>query len=194
MLTKLIVITLVLNGCVTARSSIGDYIRPSVANTPSVHQPCGSKGAILTAFMATTTEVAPHFGVDFKSSRSKSIIAVFEGRVVGIANSESIDPNNTGGVVEISHNILLDGHTTLGLFVYAHLDLINVKVGDHVTRGQVIGTMWRPDAGQFFWIEHVHISFAVGGLRSVEKLNPLLVLGGCISCAPSDATIFPVVC
>lgn len=77
---------------------------------------------------------APHTGADFLSPTGRPVKAPNAGRVV-LAGPQYF----SGNTVIIDHG--------LGLFsILAHFSEIDVKVGDVVTAGQIVGRWARPDA------------------------------------------------
>jgi len=99
----------------------------------------------------------PHTGIDVKSTDGKTfdVAAALAGKVV----KTGADPI-VGNYVEIEH---ADKMKT----VYQSLEKVNVKIGDEVTQGQVIGTAGRnvfeKDAGI-----HLHFEVQVDG----KAVNP----------------------
>jgi murein DD-endopeptidase MepM/ murein hydrolase activator NlpD len=68
-----------------------------------------------------------HNGVDFNSGRGAEVYSAAEGKVV------ISELNRTfGNYVVVEHK---DGHST----AYAHLESINVRKGNYVTKGQLLG-------------------------------------------------------
>ena len=74
-------------------------------------------------------KIAMHNGIDFKGSAGAPVSAVLPGTV------KSVGPKGEyGNMVEVEHK---DGSVSY----YAHLDGMNVKPGDNITQGTVIGTI-----------------------------------------------------
>ena len=95
----------------------------------------------------------PHYGVDIKLATGDKVVSVFEG-VVRIAKYS----NSYGNVVVVRH---YNGLETL----YAHLSKLNVKTGDLVEVGSVIGL--GGNTGRSFG---AHLHFEVRYLG--EPINP----------------------
>ena len=78
----------------------------------------------------TTGEVKKHTGIDLSGTHHTEILAVASGEVTfaGVQNE-------FGNCVEIKH--IVNGETIYSF--YAHLSKINVKAGETVKQGQVIG-------------------------------------------------------
>jgi len=100
----------------------------------SVPRGIPSKGYITSHFGSRTDPVshgtAFHMGIDIAQLSGKPVWATANGRV-SFAGKRQYG----GNVVEVEH--LESGYKT----VYAHLQNINVKVGENVARGQKLGTV-----------------------------------------------------
>ena len=83
-----------------------------------------------TRIHPTTGVESKHTGIDLQGLWHTGILAAAEGEVVFAGNNGAF-----GNAVEIKH--IIDGKEIYTF--YAHLSKINVKVGDKVTQGQVIG-------------------------------------------------------
>ena len=77
-----------------------------------------------------TGKVHKHTGIDFAASIGKTIYSAGNGEVISVRKSN----RGYGNRVTISHGY---GFKTL----YAHMNGMYVKVGEKVTRGQIIGTV-----------------------------------------------------
>jgi murein DD-endopeptidase MepM/ murein hydrolase activator NlpD len=91
-----------------------------------------------------------HLGVDYAAPTGTPAMTVGDGVVIFAARQ-----NGYGNVVEVRHG---NGHTTL----YAHLSKINVRTGQTVQKGQVIGAV-----GSTGWSTgpHLHFEFRVNGVH-----------------------------
>lgn len=78
-------------------------------------------------FNPIAKRVMPHKGIDFTASKNTPIYATGDGRIGSAYRSSTY-----GNVIFLDHGY---GYQTR----YAHLEKFNVKVGDRVKRGQVIG-------------------------------------------------------
>jgi murein DD-endopeptidase MepM/ murein hydrolase activator NlpD len=104
---------------------------------------------------------SPHSGADFKSPSGRPIAAPSRGRV-----ALARDLYFTGNTVILDHG--------LGLFsMFAHLSAINVKDGDVVTSGQIIGEV---GATGRVTGPHLHWTVRLSGTR-IDPLSLLSVLG-----------------
>lgn len=121
-----------------------------------------SKDVQQKALVKYDNTFMPHTGIDLKSTDGKSfdVTAALPGKVSKVENDPLV-----GRVVEIEH---ADKMVT----VYQSLDKVNVKPGDEVTQGQVLGTagrsVYEKDAGI-----HLHFEVRVDG-ASVDPEQYLL--------------------
>jgi murein DD-endopeptidase MepM/ murein hydrolase activator NlpD len=74
-------------------------------------------------------KAAFHEGIDFRGRTGDPVVATADGKVIYAGKN-----GGYGNFIKISHG---DGFTT----GFAHLHKINVRSGDHITRGQVIGSV-----------------------------------------------------
>lgn len=74
-------------------------------------------------------KAAFHEGIDFRGRTGDPVVATADGKVIYAGKN-----GGYGNFIKISHG---EGFTTS----FAHLHKINVRSGDHITRGQVIGTV-----------------------------------------------------
>lgn len=74
-------------------------------------------------------KIAMHGGLDFKAKRGTSVLATGDGVVIKAGRN-----GGYGKIVEIKHK---NGYTTR----YAHLHRIKVQVGQHVKKGERVGTV-----------------------------------------------------
>ncbi len=98
-------------------------------------------------------------GIDFVAENTFSVVAVLDGTISNIKEDELL-----GKIIEINHN-------NEYMSVYQSLNEINVKKGDYVAQGQIIGTSGTnkldKDLGN-----HLHFEFYSGG----QIVNPSLYL------------------
>ncbi|MDR0838577.1 MAG: peptidoglycan DD-metalloendopeptidase family protein [Oscillospiraceae bacterium] len=100
-------------------------------------------------------DLRPHYGIDLRAAYGSNIYAADSGTVITSTYSSSY-----GNYVVISHGGT--GMTTL----YAHMSARNVKVGDSVTKGAVVGYAGSTGAST---ATHLHFEVSVNGSR----VNPL---------------------
>jgi murein DD-endopeptidase MepM/ murein hydrolase activator NlpD len=131
----------------------GAFVRP-------VPQPANS--AFGTRSILNGEPRSPHSGADFPSPAGTPVEAPNSGRVVLAA-----DQYFTGNTVVIDHG--------LGLFsLFAHLSEIDVKAGDTVKTGEIVG---KTGATGRVTGPHLHWTVRANGAR-VDPLSLLFVLGG----------------
>jgi len=124
-----------------------------------LHTPLGRPlpGAISSPFGnredPVTGEKAFHSGVDLQARRGEMVKATAEGTVIQ-ANYNG----DYGNVVELRHG---NGFTTS----FAHLQSFNVKIGDRIKRGQVIGLAG--NSGRSTGV-HLHYELCLNG----KPINP----------------------
>lgn len=96
-----------------------------------------------------------HYGMDFTAPLGTSIQATGNGRVVEVVSSRS----GYGKYVKISHG---HGYATL----YGHMNKIQVKVGQRVKKGQVLGTVGNTGLST---APHLHYEVHFNG----KPINPI---------------------
>jgi len=99
-----------------------------------------------------------HPGVDIKAKRGTNILAAAAGLVVEVDRQRF----GYGNKVIVEHNGQLQT-------LYAHLDSVNVKVGESVTKETVLGTV-----GMNGWTTGPHLHFEVK--RGAGYINPKQIL------------------
>jgi len=105
-----------------------------------------------------TGEREQHSGLDFAGTRGTEVLSVASGVVTWAANRTGY-----GNTVEIDHG---NGFRTR----YAHSEKLTVKVGDHVSAGQVIALMGSTGRAS---APHVHFEVMKNGAR----INPARYVG-----------------
>jgi len=90
------------------------------------------------------TAAKVHVGVDFVVCEGQHVVSVGYGVVSSVLPGSGFGPRANGGSVMIFHFDPKTGVVAADL-VYAHLTAIQVKTGDTVRRGQVLGEAWKPD-------------------------------------------------
>jgi murein DD-endopeptidase MepM/ murein hydrolase activator NlpD len=81
----------------------------------------------------------PHTGVDLADFGSKPLIAAGDGTIVDIKTGCVVGDRGCGGGYGNYVEIGLSGHWEGWKFFYAHLSRVDVRLGQKVTKGQVIG-------------------------------------------------------
>ncbi len=99
-----------------------------------------------------------HKGVDFSTGGKSGV------PIQSIVGGEVV---KTGGAY---HEVLIKDEATGGFQRYAHLDKINVKMGDHVRGGEIIGTSggWGKGGAKSF-TPHLHLEMLT---KDKKHLNP----------------------
>lgn len=98
-------------------------------------------------------------GIDFVGENVFDVVAVLNGTVSDISDNETL-----GKIVEINHN---NGYVT----IYQSLSEINVKKGDTVNQGQVIGKSGTNELDKEMG-NHLHFEFYANG----QVVDPVLYL------------------
>ena len=100
----------------------------------------------------------PHYGVDIAAAKGSPVLAPIK----SIVRMTEKDLYYTGGTIMLDH-----GHGVTS--VYSHLSVINVKVGDTVTKGQNIG-----EVGSTGRSTGPHLDWRVNWFY--ERLDPSLLI------------------
>lgn len=98
-------------------------------------------------------------GVDFIYDKTFDVVAVLDGEVTNIKEDEVL-----GKIVEISHE-------NKYVSIYQSLSEINVKKGDIVSQGQILGKSGKNELDKELG-NHLHFEMYVGG----QTVDPLLYL------------------
>lgn len=98
-------------------------------------------------------------GVDFIYDKTFDVVAVLDGEVTNIKEDEVL-----GKIVEISHD-------NKYVSIYQSLSEINVKKGDIVSQGQILGKSGKNELDKELG-NHLHFEMYVGG----QTVDPLLYL------------------
>lgn len=98
-------------------------------------------------------------GVDFVYDKTFDVVAVLDGEVTNVKEDEIL-----GKIIEISHN-------NEYVSIYQSLSEANVKKGDIISQGQVIGKSGKNELDKELG-NHLHFEMYVGG----QTVDPLLYL------------------
>lgn len=101
---------------------------------------------------------AVHHGIDIRAPRGTAVVAIDEGMVVEVNQ----DVWGYGKHVRVAHNGTLSS-------LYAHLDQIQVEVGQRVGAGEQIGTV-----GRTGWATGMHLHFEV--MDGNQTMNPVSIV------------------
>jgi murein DD-endopeptidase MepM/ murein hydrolase activator NlpD len=102
-----------------------------------------------------------HEGIDFAATRGTEIYATGNGKVKTVKINSELE-TGYGNYIEIDHGF---GYVTK----YAHLSKVNLKVGDVVNRGMVIGLVGSSGGST---APHVHYEIIKDGV----KFDPITYL------------------
>ena len=94
-------------------------------------------------------------GIDYVSEKEFEVISILDGTVVEVKEDETV-----GNTIEIKHN---DGYIS----IYQSLNKVNVKKGDIITQGQVIGTSGTNELDKEIG-NHLHFEIYNNG----QSINP----------------------
>lgn len=167
----------------TAQESI-IYWPVSASTTPdTVDKPFGFR--ILCGACTDPNDADFHRGLDIKDSLGTPVHAVFNGTVVRVNSSSTVDPAlpRWGKYVVIALDPMYrPGKPTLSQHKVAYLHLNSVSsgitVGADITRGQQIGTIGK--TGNGINTVHLHLDYYQGSsdqwIRRAEARNPLEIL------------------
>lgn len=135
--------------------------------------------AIFRQYSETLWTSKWHNGVDIGCPANTPIHAVADGVVADASTMKEREKDGFGNRVIITHD---DGVSTL----YAHLiKPTELKVGDRVTQGQVIGYVGGTGKTQYAYAPHLHFTLLKGFKKSLynifysnnELLDPIKVCG-----------------
>ena len=99
-----------------------------------------------------------HYGIDIKAKLGTDVMATAGGKVI----KAGWEDKGYGNLIVIDHG---DNYQSL----YAHLNDVNVKIGDIITKGQVIGHVGSTGLSTG---PHLHFEISLKG----DKVNPMTLL------------------
>jgi len=105
-----------------------------------------------------TKDQVVHYGIDIKANMGTDVMATAGGKVI----KAGWEDKGYGNMIVIDHG---DDYQSL----YAHLKDVNVKIGDSVTAGQVIGHIGTTGMSTG---PHLHFEISLKG----DRVNPLTLL------------------
>jgi len=103
-----------------------------------------------------------HKGVDISAPAGTPIGSVTDGEVVGVFNNE------TQGYRGYGNSVLVKGDDNMYYF-YAHMDNVDVAVGDAVRCGDILGGVGSTGNSTG---NHLHFEIRTGGEWDSSKVNP----------------------
>jgi len=149
-------------------SSRVDYVGTSTGGAilpDSNAVPAGSKPFIFpTRGKVTQTFHPGHYAYDIADSSRPPIWAAGEGTVIKAVTGCADVSHGCGG--GYGNHIIIDHGNGLQT-LYGHLEYLNVKVGDHVSRGQVLGKMGRSGNVRGRTGIHLHFEVRLNGKKMV---------------------------
>lgn len=110
----------------------------------------------------TVKQYRVHLGMDFAGEVGDSVFAVLDGKVLSIVPSHILD----GGTVVLEH---ANGFTTTYKFIDCNE---NLKVGDEVSRGDLLGTIAEATGSEKYQGAHLHFELQQNG-KSVDPAEHL---------------------
>jgi murein DD-endopeptidase MepM/ murein hydrolase activator NlpD len=145
------------------RPSLRDWVHP-VTGTEEKVPARSTRRFDAQRSHSTDPSKCGHCGLDLAGPRGRPVVAVAWGTVVRVEHRERGRDGRSGRYVRIEH--------PEGIFTsYMHLDAIeaDLKVGDEVVAGQVIGTLGK--TAIYHGEQHLHFSLEImidGKLRHVD--------------------------
>ena len=135
----------------------------------------------------------PHMGVDYRKPEGSAVLAPGDGEITGLSfGSKSINAMLCGKGVNIWHTGLAAKHMTR----FCHMKRVDVKVGDRVRQGQVIGTVGRTGCRRANnCTPHLHFEVRY----DYRLVDPATRIGGCYkegkrTTDPNKPLVYPVRC
>lgn len=148
------------------RPSMGTYRLPTEGGLLSRHHPISEEGGF-----ATLTHPNGHEGYDIGNVLGTPVYAIGPGKVIKVYS----EGNNKGGNGVVTEHE--DGITSY----YAHLDKVNVGVGDEVDQSTIIGTMGK--SGNARGSVHLHWHLR----KNNQPLSPEQIIGKPIGFSRKEA-------
>jgi murein DD-endopeptidase len=110
--------------------------------------------------------LGPHRGIDYSVPKGTPLKAVGRGTIVRIYETKSL-----GHVVELRTLVVFEGRWITRIFAYCHLDKTEVKVGQVVKQGDIIGHSGNSGASSG---PHLHLMAGITeNLASMPVEDPL---------------------
>jgi murein DD-endopeptidase MepM/ murein hydrolase activator NlpD len=148
---------------VTARDHYGVTLPPP---PPALEWPVPAGTRVSSGFGPRVSPCAGcssfHEGVDFDPGNGAPIHAIAAGVVV-----ETNSPGYSALGVHVAIQHLIDGKTVVSAYGHMQTGSMHLKVGDHVTVGQVIGLVGSTGASTG---PHLHFEIRAGGTTPVDPL------------------------
>jgi RHS repeat-associated protein len=173
-------VPIIIQGTAAETEWIDARMRSDVVENPAIASTGGASGVNGGRFGCTrygTSSSCPpgrryHDGTDIFADPGTPMMAIFGGNVV--ATQFGYDPgaqgdNGYGNFIEIE--TVIEGGQTLRI-KYAHLDGVGVKIGDHVSSGEVIGTAGATGNAYNVPNPHIHVRARLNGNNAGDSVDP----------------------
>ncbi len=140
----------------TETRMINPYIEPSVTIGKNYYDYQSDEESQIKAILKHDNTYIQNTGIDYLSDKIFDVISILDGTVVNISDDESL-----GKIVEVKHNNGI-------ISSYQSLGTINVKKGDIITQGQVLGTSGSNELDKELG-NHLHFEIYENG----QAMNPM---------------------
>ena len=135
---------------------INPYIEPSVTIGKNYYDYQSDEESQIKAILKHDNTYIQNTGIDYISDKVFDVISILDGTVVNTSDDESL-----GKIVEVKHNNGI-------ISSYQSLGTINVKKGDIITQGQVLGTSGSNELDKELG-NHLHFEIYDNG----QAMNPM---------------------
>ncbi len=140
----------------TETRMINPYLEPSVTIGKNYYDYQSDEESQIKAILKHDNTYIQNTGIDYLSDKIFDVISILDGTVVNISDDESL-----GKIVEVKHkNGIISSYQSLGT--------INVKKGDIITQGQVLGTSGSNELDKELG-NHLHFEIYDNG----QAMNPM---------------------
>ena len=140
----------------TETRMINPYLEPSVTIGKNYYDYQSDEESQIKAILKHDNTYIQNTGIDYISDKVFDVISILDGTVVNISDDESL-----GKIVEVKHNNGI-------ISSYQSLGTINVKKGDIITQGQVLGTSGSNELDKELG-NHLHFEIYDNG----QAMNPM---------------------
>ena len=140
----------------TETRMINPYLEPSVTIGKNYYDYQSDEESQIKAILKHDNTYIQNTGIDYLSDKIFDVISILDGTVVNTSDDESL-----GKIVEVKHNNGI-------ISSYQSLGTINVKKGDIITQGQVLGTSGSNELDKELG-NHLHFEIYDNG----QAMNPM---------------------
>lgn len=140
----------------TENRMINPYLEPSVTIGKNYYDYQSDEESQIKAILKHDNTYIQNTGIDYISDKVFDVISILDGTVVNTSDDPSI-----GKIVEVKHNNGI-------ISSYQSLGTINVKKGDIITQGQVLGTSGSNELDKELG-NHLHFEIYDNG----QAMNPM---------------------